>query len=143
MRQQPTQLHIMRSAPQHTHRGGGGGGQLHALAKVDAMWIVAKHALWHDDQERLKIRRKDTLYIYAPHARIHLHMIGGNVNMFNVRACCMCMHASCIETARTRSLSLHHICNVCEVFFVRPVETSTKETYFEKRCIPYICKYVI
>ena len=25
---------------------------------------------------------------------MHLHMMGGNVNMFNVRACCMCMHVS-------------------------------------------------
>lgn len=86
------------------------------------MWTAAKHALRHDDQEQLKIRRKDTLYIYAPHARMHLHMIGGNVNMFNVRACCMCMHVSyasrqqgpacCLHTTHAFVTQKRTLCNV-------------------------------
>jgi len=124
MQQQPTQTqatHHAGCATTYTS-GGGGGEQVHALAKMDAMWMVAKHALWHDDQERLKIRRKDTLYIYAPHARIHLHMIGGNVNMFNVRACCMCMHVSyasrqqgpacCLHTTHAFVTQKRTLCNV-------------------------------
>jgi len=41
------------------------------------MWTAAKHALRHDDQEQLKIRREDTLYICAPHTHMHVHMMEG------------------------------------------------------------------
>ena len=77
-RQQPTQTqatHHAGCATTYTS-GGEGGEQVHALARVDAMWMAAKHALRHDDQEQLKIWRKDT-YIYAPHAHMHVHIMGG------------------------------------------------------------------
>ena len=70
----------MRDAPQRTHQGGAEGSRCTlspGWGRWVLMWTAAKHAFRHDNQEQLNIRRKDTLDIYAQHARMHVHMMGG------------------------------------------------------------------